>query len=54
MAAKLGTKTERITGIPIDQLEKIIESYKAEGAISVSQYQETDGTWTVEVQFPED
>ena len=47
------TTKERLTGIPGDQVDKVVASYTAEGAIEVSKIQEPDGTWTVEVVLPQ-
>ncbi len=52
MAKEIETKRERLTGIPGAQVDEVIASYTAEGAIEVNKKKEPDGTWTIEVIFP--
>ncbi len=48
------TKTERLTQVPDDRVDKIMAMFKAEGAKKIHKIQEPEGTWTVEAIFPAD
>ena len=48
------TRTERLTQVPDDRVDKIMAMFKAEGAKKIHKIQEPEGTWTVEAIFPVD
>ncbi len=48
------TRTERLTQVPENRVNKVMASFTAEGAIKIHKIQEPDGTWTVEAMFPVD
>ncbi len=50
----MAIKTERLTEVPDDRVDKIMAMFKAESAIEIRKIREPDGTWTVEAMFPAD
>lgn len=48
-----GHKRERLTHIPANKVEEIVQSFTSEGAREIKKIQEPDGSWTVEAVFYE-
>ena len=44
-------RTEVITDIPEDELERVVTHFKSEGATKVQRKQQRDGRWTITVVF---
>jgi len=45
---------QRLTNIPVERVNEIVDSFRLDGAIKITQQPMPDGTWVVTAEFATD